>query len=83
MRTLIAIGTLLLTLTAAVAEEPPAVSTAAVGMPMHIAPAVIGQPMNPRSQSVAPATDASKLLIAPSEAVAITRPPVQVAATNP
>ena len=82
MRTLIAIGSLLLTLTAAVAEEPPAVSTAAVGAPMQIVPAVIGQPMNPRSEATAPAADASKLLIAPPEVVATAQPPLQVAATN-
>ena len=83
MRTLIAVGTLLFTLTAAVAEEPPAVSTAAVGTPMQIVPAVIGQPMHPRSQASAPVTDAPKLLIAAPEVFVTTQPPVQVAATHP
>ncbi len=90
MRMLIGLGVLLVSLSAAVAEEPPVVSAAPlggpVGSPMRIAPAIIGQPMNAPSTLEAQRTGAEappQLLIAPpTAAVAQATPPVQVAASN-
>ena len=79
----------------AVAEEPSVVSNplpdTALGAPMRIAPAVIGQPMVPRA-AVPRITDATKppqLLIGPPEVATLAAPmlaeppPIQLAGTNP
>ena len=89
MRTLVGMGMLLVSLAAAVAQEPPAVSSPPVGPPMRIAPAVVGQPLNPQSpaepQTAADTSTPPQLLIAaPPPPVAMPEPPrVQTVETNP
>lgn len=88
MRALVGFGVLLVWFSAAVAEEPPAVSPQSVGEPMRIVPTVIGQPMNPRPAADQQVTEVTnppqlQLLIAPPVAAAPEPLSVQVAGANP
>jgi hypothetical protein len=92
MRTLVGMGMLLVSLAVAVAQEPPAVSSPPVGPPMRIAPAVVGQPLNPKSPAepaiaprIADTINPPQLLIAaPPPPVVMPEPPrVHTVETNP